>query len=361
MIRNCLHMVASLPAVALRLRGAVVQTALHHCILIAVVFCVSAISCKKEDAQQPAVPVCLSIAPDMQLGTKSSPVDQLQGRTFGIVSIGETSKEIPIFLHRPARIDASGNVSLLDSNRQPETLFYPVHSTNNYAFCAYYIGESNTYTTVNRYSNDRYGMEVPEYGKVDVLCGLSHAQTLQTASGELVDGFNSSYIRTLQSMGLYDREHLPNIRMQHLCTRINFNFFFDSVETSGWDHVYVTRIGTKDAGTGAYLTFNDQKLNVSGYGSIYYNMALEVGSEGTAASDANFFLAPHTLDNLSFDIYISYSLSVGQILATITNEQLKEVLADNGVESFKPGCYYTFDVHIIRTERAYDLKVSAHK
>ena len=62
-----------------------------------------------------------------------------------------------------------------------------------------------------------------------------------------------------------------------------------------------------------------------------------------------------------FEIAVNYTNTVSPLTAVISAEQIKQVLADNGVDSFCPAYSYSFDVTLKKEGYSYVTKLAAHR
>lgn len=314
----------------------------------------------KTDATLP-VPVSIGVGAASADMSKASAIDVLSGHTFGVISLGDPNAPYPMFLRKNARVGIGGNVELLNAEGEVETFYYPFESANNYSFHAYYVGDQVRYDTVEKFG-DGYGIVIPDYGKVDVLYGRSDAEDLYPYEGSApVKGFNSNYIRTLNEMGLLDREHLPQIRLKHLTSMINFVFSYDYTEGDPSSQLYLSRVTACDVDYSGRLMFEEGGIRTFTNGRVDYFTSIWVGKEKALAPEVNFYFAPETLGSLSMDLSLNYSSAVGSQHVLISSEQIHKVLEQSGLNGFEAGHRYTFDVVISRQNQNYSASIGAYR
>lgn len=362
MIRRNLHN-GILSGAVIRLLGIPVQVYLIFVLMLLSPSCTKMEDSADEWEQQMPVPVSIGLDYPV-LSTKGQAIDDLtflSTHKFGIISLGDANGEFPVFLRKSALAGEDGKVNLLDGNGRPEVVYYPVHSANNYAFYGYYVGDDLDYSKVEPMGGE-YGVKIQDYGKVDVLYAKAKAEPLYP-EGSLtpVMGFNTEYFRTLKRMQIDESSYLPRLNLQHLCAMINFVMRYEDESLNPESLVYVSRISAMNINYSAALIFRSGQVRTMTKGQVYYQTSRWVNGFGTEFSDANFFLNPDDLDGLYFDISVNYSRDVSPLHAVITNEQIRQVLVDSGVDRFKAGLRYTFDVVLRKSGYAYSTEISAHK
>lgn len=330
-------------------------------------------SCTKDNAEQyvngvewakdlsVSVPVEFRVADDVSLSTKAEPVNNvshLSDHNFGIIAFSSEFRDNNALIRGRARMDSDGSAYFVDSLGDRVTVSYPFLSPNNYNFYGYYTGDDSSYEKADLLGTE-YGIVIENYGKVDVLYGASCATPIDIG-GESIEGFNANYFRTLYAYGMYGDEYLPNIRMRHLCTMINFYFRYED-EQDASARAYISRIAACGVDYSGHLYFRAGKIETFTRGKIQYLTKQWIGSRAVTIPEANFFLSPDDLDELYFEISINYASNVSPLTAVITAEQIKQVLADNNVDGFKAGSRYSFDVTFRPGVFSYVTELSAHK
>ena len=330
-------------------------------------------SCVKDDAERgmdgmewtaaetTPTPVEFFVGEAPSLSVKAAPVGDisyLSEHNFGIVGFSGEFMENNVLIRSRARVGSDGQAYFVDASGERAELTYPFNSPYNYTFYAYYIGDDVAYDSIEL-QGMQYGVAIPDYGKVDVLCG-SAAATPVYLGQERVDGFNAKYIRALKTLGLYNREHLPNIEMKHICTMINFHFCYED-EVNADERVYISRVAACGINYSGYLYFKTGSISTYTKGKIQYLTRQWVGKDKLTIPEVNFYLNPSDLEDLYFEIAVNYTNTVSPLTAVISAEQIKQVLADNGVDGFSPAFCYSFDVTLKKQGYSYVTELSAHR